>query len=105
MVMDKAIIIIGEKGIHMNLAAMFHLLFVAGNDIIMETWSNTGEVVELRDLFPTFLDIANGTKLIPNDINGSSILIYYRSSLVVVRRTLLMVLMLLLLLLHLGVNG
>jgi arylsulfatase A-like enzyme len=38
------------------------------------------EVVELRDLFPTFLDIANGTNLIPNDINGSSILDLLRSS-------------------------
>ena len=32
------------------------------------------EVVELRDLFPTFLDIANGAEFIPEDINGSSIL-------------------------------
>ncbi len=32
------------------------------------------EIVELRDLFPTFLDIGNGNNLIPNDINGSSIL-------------------------------
>ena len=38
------------------------------------------EVVELRDLFPTFLDIANGTNLIPNDINGSSILDLLRRS-------------------------
>ena len=32
------------------------------------------EVVELRDLFPTFLDIGNGAEFIPDDINGSSIL-------------------------------
>mmetsp|Transcript_688 Transcript_688/g.832 ORF Transcript_688/g.832 Transcript_688/m.832 type:complete len:94 (+) Transcript_688:1106-1387(+) len=31
-------------------------------------------VVELRDLFPTFLDVANGTDLVPKDINGSSLL-------------------------------
>ena len=30
--------------------------------------------VELRDLFPTFLDIAGASDLIPSDLNGSSLI-------------------------------
>ena len=36
-------------------------------------------MVELRDLFPTFLDIAGGLSEIPSDINGSSLLSIIRS--------------------------